>query len=96
MITKGVSDIRGVRGLHTRPGPMTESSGLLKLYRLAVEKDGLLKKQAWVRRQQEQTEKRLAEIAAAMQAVRQVVEERNAQGPFSPARSEARRTLVEY
>ncbi len=95
MLTKGVSDIRGVRGLHTRPGPVTESSGLLRLYRLAVEKDGLLKKQAWVRRQQEQTEKRLAEIASTMQTVKQLVEERSDREPSSPTRSGSR-ARIEY
>ena len=86
MIIRGISDIKGIRRLNTRPGPVTESSGLLKMYRLAAEKDNLLKKLAWVRRQQEQAEKRLAEIASTIQAVKQVVEERASRGPTCPAR----------
>ncbi len=96
MITRGVSDIRGMRGLNTRPGPMTESSGLLQLYRLAAEKDNLLKKLAWIRRQKDQTEKRLSEIASTMQAVKKVVEDKANRELVSNAHPEGRRTLIEY
>lgn len=81
MITRGVSDLRGIRSLNTRPGPITESIGLLKLYQLAAEKDNVLKKLAWVKRQQDQAEKRLAEITRAMQALQQVLEEKARREP---------------
>ncbi len=96
MLTRGVSDIRGIRGLNTRPGPMTESSGLLKLYRLAAEKDNLLKKLSWVRRQQDQTDKRLSEIASAMQKVKKVVEDKATKELISNSHPELRHTRIEY
>jgi hypothetical protein len=76
MKTKGVSEIRGIRSLNTRPGPITESSGLLKLHQLATEKENLHKRLAWISGQRNQTEKRLAEIAQAMQASKKRVEEK--------------------
>ncbi len=63
MIIKGVSDIKGIRGMNVRPGPLRESKALLELYQLATEKDHLMKKLQWVMRQKDQTEKRLSEIA---------------------------------
>ncbi|MBU2578182.1 MAG: hypothetical protein ABH867_02440 [Patescibacteria group bacterium] len=77
MITKGVSDIRGIRSINTRPGPITESSGLLKLYQLAAEKDNLLEKVKWVERQKTRVMKRLSEIARGMNMMKRVVEERS-------------------
>ena len=89
MITKGASQIRGVRSLNTRPGPVTESSALLRLYLLAVEKDNLMKRVAWVQQQRDQAEKRLAEIALAMHTVKRTVDERakRESSPHSFARS---------
>ncbi len=92
MITRGASDIRGIRSLNTRPGPITERSGFLKLYQLATEKDNLLRKVAWVRRQKDQTEKRLSEIAYVMHAV----EERTKRELASSSHSEFRSTFIEY
>jgi predicted nuclease with TOPRIM domain len=69
MIAKGVSAIRGIRSLNTRRGPITESSGLLKLHQLAVEKESLMKKLEWIKGQKDQTERRLSEIAHAMHAL---------------------------
>ncbi len=62
MILKGVSDIRSMHDVHTKPGPLKESDALLELYNLAQEKDLLLKKLQWVRQQNDQTEKRLSDI----------------------------------
>lgn len=96
MITKGVSDLRGVHSLNTRPGPITESSGLLKLHQLASEKENLMKKLARIQGQKEQTEKRLAEIARAMNAIEQAVEEKARGQPGSTSYSGCRSTFIKY
>jgi hypothetical protein len=96
MITRGVGDIKGIRRVNTRPGPVTESSGLLALYRLATEKDSLQKKLAWVRRQQDQTEKRLSEIAQTMQAVKKTVEARTNRELASDVHSDPHNTRITY
>jgi hypothetical protein len=83
MKIRGVSEIRGVRSLNTRPGPITESSGLLKLHQLAAEKENLIKKLDWIQGQKNQTEKRLAEIGRAMDVVEQAVEQRAKREPVS-------------
>lgn len=69
MTPKGVGNIRGIHSLNTRPGPMTESLRLLAHYRLAAEKDNLMTKLAWNKRQKDQTERRLFEIAHAIRAL---------------------------
>ncbi len=92
MITKGVRDIRGVRSLNTRPGPITESSGFLQLYQLAAEQENLLKKIAWVKQQKDQTEKRLSEITHAMHAV----EEKAKRGLVSNVPSGLCRVFIKY
>jgi len=71
MIIKGVSDIRGMRDVNTRSGPLRESDAFLVLYKLAAEKDHLMKKLQWVRRQKDQTEQRLSEIAHTVHTVEQ-------------------------
>jgi flagellar biosynthesis chaperone FliJ len=96
MITKGVSDLRGVHSLNTRPGPITESSGLLKLHQLASEKENLIKKLARIRGQKEQTEKRLAEIARAMNAIEQAVEEKAKEQPTSTSHTGRPGTFIKY
>jgi len=96
MITKGVSDIRGISSLNTRPGPITESKGLLKLYQLAAEKDNVIKKLEGVKRQKDQTEKRLCEIAHAMHTVKKIVEERAKREPASSTHSGFRSTFIQY
>jgi hypothetical protein len=92
VIIKGASDIKGIRSLNTRPGPITERSGFLKLYQLSAEKDNLLRKATWVRRQKNQTEKRLSEIAHVMHAV----DESIARGSPSNAHADFRSTFIEY
>lgn len=96
MITKGVSDLRGVHSLNTRPGPITESSRLLKLYQIASEKENLLKKLARIRGQKEQTEKRLAEIARSMHAIEQAVEEKTRRQPASTSHTVHPDAFIKY
>lgn len=96
MIIKGSSDIRGVRSLNTKPGPMTESSGLLKLYQLAAEKDNLMKKLEWVKRQKDQAEKRLSEVMRAMRAVRKTVEEKSKREPTLASNPGLRSAFIKY
>ncbi len=96
MITKGVSDLRGVHSLNTRPGPITESSGLLKLHQLASEKENLLKKLARIQGQKEQTEKRLAEIARAMIIIEQAVEGKIREQPTSTSHAGLSGAFMKY
>ncbi len=96
MITKGASAIRGIRSLNTRPGPITESSGLLKLHQLAAEKENLMKKLEWIQAQKDQTEKRLSEIAHAMHAVEKTIEERAKRESASNSNSGVRSTFIKY
>ena len=96
MKIRGVSEIRGVRGLNTRPGPITESSGLLKLHQLAAEKENLIKKLDWIQGQKNQTEKRLAEIGRAMDAVEQAVEQRAKREPVSTSPARFHGTFIKY
>lgn len=96
MINKGVSNLRGVRSLTTRPGPITESSGLLKLHQLATEKENLLKKLVLIQGQKDQTEKRLAEIARAMSTLEQVVEEKARKQPTSTFHTGHSGTFIKY
>lgn len=76
MIPRGASSIRSVHSINTKPGPITESTGLLRLYLLAAEKANLVKRLEWVRRQKEQTERRLLEIAHAINLIKKVVDEK--------------------
>jgi hypothetical protein len=92
MIAKGVSDIKGIHSINTKPGPITESNGFLMLYRLAVEKDNLMKRLAWARRRKAQTERRLSEIVFTMHAVEERVKRESASKPNSESRS----TLIRY
>lgn len=85
MIAKGASQIRGIRSLNTSPGPLTESKALLRLYLMAVEKDNLMKKLEWISQQRGQTEKRLAEIAHAMNGVQKTMDETARREPASGA-----------
>jgi len=96
MITKGVSDIRGVHSLNTRPGPITESSGLLKLYQLSAERDNLLKKLEWVKRQSDQAKRRLSEITHGMRTMKRVVEERSKREPTLDANPRLRNAFINY
>jgi hypothetical protein len=92
MLTRGVSDIRGMRGLNTRPGLISESAGFLRLYQLAAEKNHLMKKLAWVKRQKDQTERRLSEIAHAIHSFEKMAETE----PASNTDAGFRSTLITY
>jgi hypothetical protein len=96
MIIKGASQLRGVRSLNTRPGPLTESTGFLKLHQLAAEKENLLKKLAWIQGQKNQAEKRLAEIAHAMNAVEQAFEGKTEGQPASTSHAGRPGTFITY
>lgn len=69
MVTRGVSDIKGLHSLTTAVGQLTERKGYLRLYQLAAEKDNLQRKLEWVWRQKGQTEERLSEIVRTMRTV---------------------------
>jgi predicted nuclease with TOPRIM domain len=96
MITKGVSHIGGIRSLQSRPGQNTESGRLLKLHQLAAEKENLMKKLAWIKGQQDQTEKRLSEIALAMQAIEEKAGKKAKREPVSHTQTGLRKTFIEY
>ena len=96
MITKGASAIRGIRSLNTRPGPITESSGLLKLHQLAAEKENLMKKLEWIQAQKDQTEKRLSEIAHTMHAVENTIGAMTKREPTSSSNAGLRSTFITY
>lgn len=66
MISKGVGDIRGMRSVNTRPGPVRETDALRRLYLLACEKTNLEKRKRLGERQIRQATKRLAEIKMQM------------------------------
>jgi hypothetical protein len=76
MITKGVSNLRGVSRLNTRPGPISESGRFLKLHQLAAEKENAQRKQEWIQAQKEQVEKRLSEIARAMHSLEKTMRQK--------------------
>ena len=96
MITKGASDIRSVHSLNTRPGPITESSGLLKLYQLSAEKENLMKKVEWVKQQDDQAKRRLSEIAHGMHMMKRVVEERSKKEPTLNSNPGLRGAFIKY
>jgi hypothetical protein len=96
MLTRGVNDLKGTRSLNTRPGAITESKGLLRLYQLSIEKDNLLKKLEGVKRQKEQTEKRLSEIARTTYTVKSIIEERTKKEPASNTHPGVRGTFIQY
>lgn len=96
MITKGASDIRSLHSINTRPGPLTEATGLMKLYHLAAEKENLEKKLEWVKRQKEQVERRLSEILHGMHMIKKVVEERTKNQPVPNPNSKFRNMSIKY
>ena len=96
MITKGVSDIRGVRSLNTRPGPVTVSKGFLKLYQLSAEKENLMKKLEWVNRQSDQAKRRLSEITHGIHTMKRVVEEKAKKEPTPNSNYGLRSMFIKY
>jgi len=93
---KGPSDIKGLRSLHTRPGPITESSKLLRLYQLSVEKDSITKKLERIKQQKVQTENRLAEITSAIHNSIHLLEEATKRQANFHSAANVRRTYIEY
>mgnify|MGYP001605085261 FL=1 len=96
MITKGASDIRGVHSINTRQGPITESSGHLKLYQLSAERDNLMKKLEWVKRQNDQTKRRLSEIAHGMHMMKRIVERKAKAEPVLNSNPGFRGASIKY
>lgn len=96
MIIKGVSEIKGVRSLNTRTGPICESSGLLNLYQLAAEKENLMKKLEWIKGQKDQAEKRLSEIEHSMHIIKRTVEQKASRESASNSPSERRGMSIKY
>ena len=96
MITKGASDIKGVHSLNTRPGPVTVSKGFLKLYHLSAEKENLMKKLEWVKRQSDQAKRRLSEVVHCMHTMERVVEEKAQKEPVPKSKYGLRSMSLKY
>lgn len=101
MIPKGTGDIRNLRSLNTRPGPVTEGDAFRRLYLLACEKFGLEKKKRFGERQARQAAKRLAEVKMQMMKLRGVSEKFKGGNPEETAfvanpKSEVKRTSLGY
>lgn len=62
MIPKGIGDIRSLHTINTRPGPMTEKSLLLRLYKLASQKANFQNKKEWAERQRIQAIRHLVDV----------------------------------
>lgn len=62
MIPKGIGDIRTSQTIKTRPGPLTEESLLLRLYKLASQKANFQKKKEWAERQRFQAIRHLIDV----------------------------------
>lgn len=76
MIPKGAGSIRGVHSVNTRPGAQTQSDILRRMYILACEEEHLENKTEWLKRQKDQTLRRLGEIGHAMGFLKNRVSER--------------------
>lgn len=66
MLPKGSGSIRGLHSINTRPGAQTRSEILRRMYLLACEEGHLERKTEWLKRQKEQTQRRLGEIWHAL------------------------------
>ena len=76
MITKGMGDIRTSQTIKTRPGPLTEESLLLRLYKLASQKANLQKKKEWAERQRMQAIRHLIDIQREIGKLKKVAIEK--------------------
>ena len=76
MVPKGAGSIRGVHSLNTRPGAQSQSDILRRMYILACEEEHLKKKTEWLKRQKDQTLRRLGEIWHAMGFLKNRVSEK--------------------
>jgi len=76
MIPKGAGSMRGVHSLNTRPGAQTQSEILRRMYVLACEEEHLKNKTEWIKRQKDQTLRRLGEVWHALGFLKSKVSER--------------------
>ena len=76
MISKGAGSIRGLHSLNTRPGAQTQSEILRRMYILACEEENLKNKTEWLKRQKDQTSRRLGEIGHTMGSLKSRVSEK--------------------
>jgi len=92
MIPKGLGDIKGLRSINHKRGPMTKTSGFLSLYQLSVENDSLTQKIAWIDRQKDQSEKRLSWVTQAIHTI----EEKTHKELTSNAHAQVRHPFIKY
>lgn len=76
MIPKGAGSIRSLHSLNTRPGAQSQPDILRRMYILACEEDHLKNKAEWLKRQKDQTLRRLGEIWNAMGFLKSKVSEK--------------------
>lgn len=76
MIPKGAGSIRGVHSLNTRPGAQSQPDILRRMYILACEEEHLKNKTEWLKRQKDQTVRRLGEIGHALGFLKNRVSEK--------------------
>lgn len=85
MISKGLSDIRGIRSLNTHPGPVKENDAFRRLYFLACERASLEKRKRLGERQTRQASRRLGEVKMQMMKMRSVAEKFKGDNPGEAA-----------
>lgn len=88
MITKGIGDIRTSQSIKTRPGPLTEESILLRLYKLASQKANFQKKKEWAERQRIQAIRHLIDVQREMGSLKKFALEKIGKSP-NPGKEEA-------
>lgn len=76
MIPKGAGSIRSLHSINSRPGAQTQPDILRRMYILACEKAHLENKTEWLKRQGDQTVRRLGEIVRAMGFLKNRVSEK--------------------
>lgn len=82
MVNKGMGDIRTSQTIKTRPGPLTEESVLLRLYKLASQKANFQKKKEWAERQRFQAIRHLVDIQREMGNLRKFALEKIGKSPL--------------
>lgn len=92
MIPKGIGDMRSLHGINTSPGPLTEKSLLLRLYKLASQKANLQKKKEWAERQRIQSIRHLVDLQREIGWLKKMamakVESPSKPGKAEPAKQE--------
>ena len=76
MIPKGAGSMRGLHSLNTRPGAQSQPDILRRMYILACEEKHLENKTEWLKRQKDQTLRRLGEIWNVMGFLKSKVSEK--------------------